>query len=94
MKKIFVCMLVAATAAFAQIQQQPAGGQRWTNVGPGGGGIQSIAASFLMPMSFVGCDVGGFYRSTDGGKSYQIHNTGLRKTTSWRWLRRIRPIPS
>jgi hypothetical protein len=27
---------------------------------------------------FAGCDIGGFYRSTDGGKSYRIYNTGLR----------------
>ena len=79
MKKIFVCMLVATAAALEQIQQQPAGGGVWTNVGPGGGGwIQSIAASFFdADELFVGCDVGGFYRSTDGGKSYQVHNTGL-----------------
>jgi photosystem II stability/assembly factor-like uncharacterized protein len=51
----------------------------WHNLGPGGGGwIQSICASSHDPDElFVGCDVGGFYRSTDGGASYRIHNIGL-----------------
>jgi photosystem II stability/assembly factor-like uncharacterized protein len=26
---------------------------------------------------YVGCDVGGFYRSEDGGRSYSIYNSGL-----------------
>jgi photosystem II stability/assembly factor-like uncharacterized protein len=26
---------------------------------------------------YVGCDVGGFYRSDNGGRSYTIHNTGF-----------------
>ena len=51
----------------------------WKNVGPGGGGwIQSMLASRHSDDTFfVGCDVGGFYRSDDGGKSYAIHNAGL-----------------
>jgi len=52
---------------------------QWRNVGPGGGGwIQSMLASrHSREAFFVGCDVGGFYRSDDGGRSYKIHNTGL-----------------
>lgn len=51
----------------------------WRNVGPGGGGwIQSLLASRGgVDELFVGCDVGGFYRSTDAGESYTIHNQGL-----------------
>lgn len=51
----------------------------WKNVGPGGGGwIQSMLASRHGDDTFfVGCDVGGFYRSDDGGVSYAIHNAGL-----------------
>lgn len=51
----------------------------WRLIGPGDGGwIQSIAwdtrdANRL----YVGCDVGGFYDSTDAGRSYEIHNRGL-----------------
>jgi photosystem II stability/assembly factor-like uncharacterized protein len=51
----------------------------WRNLGPGGGGwIQSICASPQRDGELlVGCDVGGFYRSTDGGASYTISNAGL-----------------
>ena len=52
---------------------------RWRLAGPGGGGwIQSVCASpHDADELFVGCDVGGFYRSADGGRSYRIHNTGM-----------------
>ena len=51
----------------------------WKNVGPGGGGwIQSMLASRHGSDTFyVGCDVGGFYRSDDGGTSYAIRNAGF-----------------
>jgi len=51
----------------------------WRNLGPGGGGwIQSICVSPQRNGELlVGCDVGGFYRSTDGGESYTITNAGL-----------------
>ena len=63
----------------------------WRNVGPGGGGwIQSVCASPHDPEElFVGCDVGGFYRSADGGQSYTIHNTGLQDY----WVECIVPHP-
>jgi hypothetical protein len=48
-------------------------------------GITCRARSHLFPLAsrqrdgelLVGCDVGGFYRSTDGGASYTISNAGL-----------------
>jgi len=51
----------------------------WTNFGPGGGGwIQSILGGLASADElFVGCDVGGFYHSVDGGKNYVTSNTGL-----------------
>lgn len=51
----------------------------WRNSGPGGGGwIQAILASrHDTEELFVGCDVGGFYRSENAGGSYTIHNRGL-----------------
>ena len=63
----------------------------WRNLGPGGGGwIQAICASPHDPDELlVGCDVGGFYRSTDGGQSYAIHNTGLQDY----WVECIVPHP-
>ena len=65
---------------------------KWRNLGPGGGGwIQSICASPHDPNElFVGCDVGGFYRSADGGQSYRIHNTGLKDY----WVECIAPHPT
>ncbi|HWI58929.1 MAG TPA: hypothetical protein VNZ22_17010, partial [Bacillota bacterium] len=60
--------------------EAPAGqGITWRLAGPGGGGwIQSMAwdphdANTL----YVGCDVGGFYFSTNAGSSYEIRNQGL-----------------
>ncbi len=59
--------------------EQPPAEPVWRNLGPGGGGwIQSICASPQRSGELlVGCDVGGFYRSTDDGASYTITNTGL-----------------
>ncbi|MCL4193150.1 MAG: hypothetical protein KJZ87_15545 [Thermoguttaceae bacterium] len=51
----------------------------WTGVGPGGGGwIQAIACDPRDPETiYLGCDVGGFYLSRDGGRSWRIQNDGL-----------------
>ena len=51
----------------------------WRNIGPGGGGwIQSVCAGLHnVDRLYVGCDVGGFYRSDNGGRSYTILNSGL-----------------
>ena len=51
----------------------------WRLIGPGGGGwIQSIAWDPHDPeILYVGCDVGGFYFSTDGGRHYELRNQGL-----------------
>ena len=52
----------------------------WRSVGPGGGGwIQSMLWSrHARDRFFVGCDVGGFYCSEDGGRHYEMRNRGLR----------------
>ena len=51
----------------------------WRNAGPGGGGwVQSILASrHDAQRMFVGCDVAGVFRSDDGGRSYEAHNSGF-----------------
>ncbi len=51
----------------------------WTSIGPGGGGwIQAIACDPRDPQTiYLGCDVGGFYISRDGGLSWRIQNEGL-----------------
>ncbi|MGE5532126.1 MAG: WD40/YVTN/BNR-like repeat-containing protein, partial [Bacteroidota bacterium] len=52
---------------------------QWRNLGPSGGGwIQSLACDPRDPDTiYLGCDVGGFYRSDDAGKTWSIHNDGL-----------------
>ncbi len=49
----------------------------WSSIGPGGGGrLTSLA--FAPPNTiYVGNDVGGAFRSLDGGKSFEIINNGL-----------------
>lgn len=49
----------------------------WASIGPGGGGwLTSLA--FAPPNTiYVGCNVGGVYRSLDGGQSFEIINNGL-----------------
>ncbi|MCC7495207.1 MAG: hypothetical protein IT204_22860 [Fimbriimonadaceae bacterium] len=64
----------------------------WTVVGPGGGGwIQALAYSpHHAETLYAGCDVGGFYRSDDGGATWRILNHGLR----CRWVECILPHPT
>ncbi len=51
----------------------------WGNIGPGGGGwVPCMAVSPAdSQVVYAGCDVGGFYRSLDAGKTWRIHNEGL-----------------
>jgi len=51
----------------------------WRNLGPGGGGwIQSVTLDPHDPrVIHIGCDVGGYYQSVDGGRSFHILNHGL-----------------
>ena len=85
----FICLCCVCSCLFlvGLAQAEPV----WRNLGPGGGGwIQSICASpHDSAELFVGCDVGGFYRSGDGGDSYKIHNNGLQDY----WVECIVPHP-
>lgn len=51
----------------------------WRNIGPGGGGwVPCMAVSPVeSKVVYAGCDVGGFYKSTDSGATWRICNTGL-----------------
>jgi len=51
----------------------------WESLGPGGGGwLWSLAvAPDEQGTIFVGCDVGGVYRSSDHGRTWDMVNTGL-----------------
>ena len=70
----------ALLAVFAMCLFAQSGGEiSWRLSGPGGGGwIQSIVWDPRdKDVLYVGCDVGGFYFSSDAGRSYQIRNLGL-----------------
>ena len=71
--------LSLAIAVAAAPDQAAPGTPSWRNIGPGGGGwIPCMAVSPHDSREvYAGCDVGGFYKSTDGGATWQIHNTGL-----------------
>ena len=49
----------------------------WSSIGPGGGGrLTSLA--FAPPNTiYAGSDVGGIFRSFNGGKTFEIVNNGL-----------------
>ena len=51
----------------------------WTSIGPGGGGWLSAITVIndAEETVYVGCDVGGIYRSVDHGASWEILNDGL-----------------
>lgn len=49
----------------------------WTSIGPGGGGWLPSMAFAPPDTLYVGCDVGGVYRSRDGGVTFEIINQGL-----------------
>ena len=86
---VLISLAALSLPAFSEDAGQ---GPTWRNLGPGGGGwIQSICASpHDRDELFVGCDVGGFFRSTDGGKSYRISNEGLEDY----WVECIVPHPA
>lgn len=74
----------ATVAALVGVQMAllplcPAIGSAISFVGPGGGGwIECVCPSrHVSGRLFVGCDVGGFYFSADGGRTYEIRNCGL-----------------
>lgn len=68
---MFACFTLFIQDARAEIS--------WTTIGPGGGGnITTIEISNDNPnVIYVGCDVGGIYRSTNNAESWQIINNGL-----------------
>jgi len=71
MKKegMLVCLL-----AFFSAGGTAAGGEDFTPVGLGGGGAMYAPASSIHDprLMFTSCDMGGFYRSTDGGATWRL----------------------
>lgn len=66
-----VALLTQAADAVAQVQ--------WQSLGPGGGGWLTVMT--IDPNNsqiiYLGCDVGGVYRSGNGGQTWTIKNQGL-----------------
>lgn len=75
----FVLFMFLFSWTFPDAQAQSV----WTVMGPGGGGwLTTIEISNVDPnVIYVGCDVGGIYRSTNNGESWQIINNGLTNYT-------------
>lgn len=57
----------------------PAPKAGWQNIGPGGGGwIEALAVDPHNPLIvYAGCDVGGVFKSVDGGETWQTANQGI-----------------
>src|SRR5215469_11042577 len=84
-------LLIQAVAARGQTGRDSTPGARpgWTPLGLGGGGAMYMPA--ISPadprLMLLGCDMSGSYRSTDGGRNWEmIHYRQLTGTTS------VRPI--
>jgi len=66
-----LCLLLLNPSSLSSIS--------WSPIGPGGGGwMTSITvANDAAHTVYAACDVGGVYKSTDHGKTWQIRNNGL-----------------
>jgi len=67
----FIILFFSIQIAFSQVT--------WTPVGPGGGGwLTAITITNDSQHSvYVACDVGGIYKSTDFGETWEIKDNGL-----------------
>ncbi len=86
MNKFIAASLLAGSLASAQTTDVPRAEDApeghdisWQLAAPGGGGwIQSLAFDPLQKdVLYAGCDVGGFFISTNAGRSFEIRNNGL-----------------
>ncbi len=73
-------LLAAVVLTLSFAPNHPASAQvQWQSIGPGGGGWLTVMA--INPVNpnilYVGCDVGGVYRSLNGGQTWSIINNGL-----------------
>ncbi len=75
-----LCFITAALCPSLLRAQEPAAQGQWQSIGPGGGGwIEALAVDPYDPMIvYAGSDVGGVFKSVDGGKTWQTANHGLK----------------
>ncbi len=68
-------LLITALFIFTNTSQA----QSWENIGPGGGGwiTAMTVVNDAQHTVYVGCDVGGIYKSTDHGQTWTIKDEGL-----------------
>ncbi|MBN1793429.1 MAG: hypothetical protein JW844_00515 [Candidatus Omnitrophica bacterium] len=74
---VYLSLLLMLTAgAYPPVN----GAIRWESIGPGGGGwIECLAVDPRDPGTvYAGSDVGGIFKSTDGGASWHASNIGLK----------------
>ena len=86
LNKWFIIGLLFATTALARAAETPVAAAApdghdiaWQLTGPSGGGwIQSLAFDpSEKDVLYAGCDVGGFFISTNAGRTFEIRNHGL-----------------
>jgi len=77
MKLQLGCLLVALIVPVVLHAEEPP--IKWKPIGPGGGGWLTALAVDCSDsnLAYLGCDVGGFYKSTNGGRNWTIMNEGL-----------------
>ncbi|HSG41056.1 MAG TPA: hypothetical protein VLE27_15570, partial [Thermoanaerobaculia bacterium] len=70
-----LAVLVAATILAAPVEAEPG---RWTRVGPDTASARVLAAAPSRPSAvYAGLQVGGVFRSTDGGRTWVWASKGL-----------------
>ncbi len=81
MKKFFCLPLFISVFLFCTL---PASAVQWENIGPGGGGYLMSCA--IQPdnanIMYIGSDVAGIHKTTDGGATWTKANNGLASSTT------------
>ena len=79
--KVLLVACLALLVSFSQPRQATAGLDVWTGYGPEGGTIRALAIDPVTPTTlYAGSCCGGVFKSTDGGTSWRMINTGLTDT--------------
>ena len=65
-------LIIAATLLLGASRQTFGAINGWTAIGPSGGHVNKIVFNKSTPGSVYAIAAGGFYRSLDGGKSWQL----------------------